>query len=223
MILRLLPRRGDNWADPTEWGFLPYMDFLLYFLNHRVLRRISYSVILVKHQSPRVSVTMHTHHLPLELWHMPWGACRCAVQTSLHGLIAQPLEVLLVGNLKPPAPLGTASVQWPIRCMTAWPVDMSQQSQRVITPELPWGQLRSSGQCSSLIFFSALSHFFPLDSTSADPNGTLNTYANTELHPRLHVREPICSMYQKTFSSWPGFLFENTVYIHNISKSPSKI
>ena len=106
-------------------------------------------------------------------------------------------------------------------CMTAWPVDMSQQSQRVITPELPWGQLRSSGQCSSLIFSSALSHFFPLDSTSADPNSTLNTYANTELHPSLHVREPTCSTYQETFSSWTGFLFKNTVYIHiyNISKS----
>ena len=73
MILRLLPRRCDNWADPTEWGLLPYMDFLLYFLNHRVLRKISYSVILVKHQSPRVSVTVHTHHLPLELWHTHEG------------------------------------------------------------------------------------------------------------------------------------------------------
>ena len=216
MILRLFPKRSDNWADPTEWGFLPYMDFLLYFLNHRVLRRISYSVILVKHQSPRVSVTVYPHHLPLELWHTPWRACRCAVQTPLHGLVAQPLEVLLVGNLKLSGLSGRSlcTMTQPGGCMKAWPVGMSQQSQRVITSELPWGQLGSSGQCSNLIFSSALSHFFRLDSTSADPNGTLNTHANTELYPSLHVREPTCNMYQKTFSSCTGFLFENTVYTH---------
>ena len=146
MILRLLPRRGDNWADPTEWGLLPYMDFLLYFLNHRLLRRISYSVILVKHQSPRVSITVHTHHLPLELWHMPWGACRCAVQTSLHGLTAQPLEVLLVGNLKPPAALGAAFVQWPIQ------VDVWKPGQWVCHNNPKWSSHQNSHGSAKVIW-----------------------------------------------------------------------
>ena len=41
---------------------------------------------------------------------MTFGAWRCVVQTSLKGLVAQLLEVLPVGNLKLPDPLGAASL-----------------------------------------------------------------------------------------------------------------
>ena len=73
LILMWLPRRGDNWADPGEWGYLPYMDLLLYFLDQRVFRRITESSFCLKHQSSSVSPTVHPHHLPLELWYMPRG------------------------------------------------------------------------------------------------------------------------------------------------------
>ena len=39
------------------------------------------------------------------------GTCWCAVQTSLWGLVVQLLDVLSVGSLQPPGPLGIAFMQ----------------------------------------------------------------------------------------------------------------
>ena len=132
-----LPRRGDNWADSGEWGYPSCMD-LLYFLDQRVLRRITKSLFWLTYQSSRVSSTVHPQHLPLELWYMLWGeigdvlswppfkdslsSCwKCCQWASLNH---QPLQE---------QPMCTTH---PGGGMTAWPVDMSGQLWRaLITPD----------------------------------------------------------------------------------------
>ena len=185
-------------------GCLPYM-VLLYFLDQRVLRRITKSPFSLTHKSSRVSSTVHAHHLPLELWYTLWGehgdmlswppfkdslsSCwKCCQWASLNH---QPLRE---------QPMCTTH---PGGGMTAWPVDVSGQP-----PESPHhsrpGQLRSSGQCSSV-----LSHFIPPDSTVLTPRAplihipTLNSIwvCIQENQPATHIR--------KHSSTQGGYLFEN--------------
>ena len=55
-----------------------------------------------------------------------------------------------------------------------WPLDVLGQPWRAIfIPDAPWDQLKSSSQWSSLIFPSALSRFFPPDSTVLIPRAAL--------------------------------------------------
>ena len=90
--------------------YLPYMGLLLFFTpqgteeNHQVIILTYTSVTKSFTHSTSSSPTSGAVTQAMKTW-------RCAVLTSLQGLIVQQLEVLPVGNLKPLAPLGAAYVQ----------------------------------------------------------------------------------------------------------------
>ena len=200
-----LPRRSDNWADPGEWGYLPYMDLLLYFLDQKVLSRITKSLFWLTYQSSRVSPTVHLHHLPLELWYMLWGE---------HGdmLSWPPFKDSLsscwkcsVGKLKSPAPPGAVYVHSPSRgrydSLANGRVKTTLESPHHSRP--PCGQLRSSGQC-----YSVLSRFIPPDSTMLTPRAPLiYTPSLNSIWVCILENQPACI--RKHSSIWGGFLFEN--------------
>lgn len=129
--------------------------------------------------------------------------------SDLQGLV-QLLEVLPMCNLKPPALLQAAYMQWPIRwrhkglatgCVRKpWGPPSSRD---------PMGSAKVVWAVSSLISPSTLSCFFRLNSTSVDPKGTPNTHPNINLHLNLYPREPTSNMYQKKKIPVLRFSFEN--------------
>ena len=151
--------RNNNWADPREWEHLPYMGLLLFFTpqgteeNHQVIILTYTSVTKSFPHSTPSSPTSGAATHTMKTW-------RCIVLTSLQGLFPYLLEVLPVGNLQPPDPLGGSlcAMTHPGGGIKAWPVDMSGQPWKAIfTPEPSLGQLRSSDPWSSLFFFSLCS------------------------------------------------------------------
>ena len=87
--------------------------------------------------------------------------------------------------------------------------------------ELPWGHLRSPGQCSSLIFASALSLLIPPMLMLGAPLINIPVLNSIWVQPR----EPICNQYKKNPSIWGGFFLTIIMYLHtcNILKSKNRI
>ena len=205
LILRWLPRRGDTWTDPREWGYLLYIDLLLYFLDQRVWgESLSHNFDLhISHQefSPRV----HPHPLPLDLWHKLWR----------HGdvLSWSPFENSLSSYCKccKWALWGSFyAMTHPWGGIMAWPVDVSGQPWRAIfTPDPSWGQLRLSGQWSSLILPSPLPCFFPPDSTMLTPRAPLIHIPALSSIWVCIPENQLAICIRKHFSTQGGVLFEN--------------
>lgn len=154
------------------------MDALLYFSDQGIedYHLVSPSDLNVDHQESSASRPSSspsramTHHVDTDI------PCPDASSRTL----LQLLEVLLVGNVQPPALLGPARMQWPVQAagsLKAWP---SAHGRTTLTPcelqEAQRGQLTSPSQHSCFIFPSALSCVLPLDSTSTDLKGTPNTH-----------------------------------------------
>ena len=122
---------NENISLISPWGSCSFSD-------HRALKRITKSSFWLTHWSPRVSPTAHPHHLPLELWHVPWRpgdmlfwppfkdsplSCWKCCQWAIFSL-----QSFWRGSLY--------VMTHPNGGIKAWPVDMSEQPWRAIfTPE----------------------------------------------------------------------------------------
>ena len=153
------------------------------------------------------SVTVHPHHQPLELWNMLWG----------HG------DVLSRPPFKDSLPSCWKCCQWAtLNHQPLWGQPLCNDPSRGrykglvighvrttlkshLHSELPWGHLRSPGQCSSLIFASALSLLIPPMLMLGAPLINIPVLNSIWVQPR----EPICNQYKKNPSIWGGFLFDN--------------
>ena len=134
------------------------------------------------------------------------GTWRCAVQTSLQGIVAQLLGVLPVGNLKHQAACSDPS-RWRYKDLAIGCVRTTLKGH--LHSGRPMGSAKVIGYCSSLILPSALSRFFPPDSTVLTPRATLiKIPALNSIWVCIPENQPATCI-RKHSSTHGGLLFEN--------------
>ena len=186
------------------------MDLLLYFLDQRAVRRITKSSFWLTRQSLRVYPIVYPHHLPLKLWHMLWGdmevCCPDLPSRTLRScwlccqwatLSHQPLWGQHVCN---------DPSRWRHKVLASGHFRTTMKGHLHSRP--PWDQLRSSGQCSSLILPSALPCPIPPDSIVLVPRAALIHIPALNSWVCIPENQPATPI-RKHSSTQGGSLFEN--------------
>ena len=124
------------------------------------------------------------------------GTWRCAVQTSLQGIVAQLLGVLPVGNLKHQAACSDPS-RWRYKDLAIGCARTTLKGH--LHSRCPMGSAKVIQPVIQLDLSFCPIPFLPSWFHTVDSKGSPDKHPSTKLNLSLHSREPACNMYQKTF------------------------